>query len=210
MQHCNLLIACDQKYYIDWAKNLLVSIKYYCPSLKLHCHIINPTVNNCLNGVSITTETKEFVNTQSKISYLQSARFIQIANYDLQEKFVTIDADSICTRSFNIADLVSVIETQSVLCHPKKNRWLAGFVSFDNNNFRQDFKQLLFEDPIDSWLPGRDQVVLERLSTKYNYTKLDTSWMAIGKNKNSSVFLTLKGDQKYQDKYLDKFKGHII
>jgi len=209
MQRCNLLISCDQIYYTDWAINLLKSIKYYCPNLHLHCNIINPDYKNEIEGVNYYYEEKDFNNDNSKISYLQSSRFIKVADFDIQEKFVTIDTDTICTKKFDVTELISVIDRTSILKHRKKDRWLAGFVSFTNNNFRKEFRELLFKDPIDSWLPGRDQIVLDQLANKYNYTVLDGDWMSIGKNDNS-VFLTLKGEQKYTDKYLSKFKGFIV
>jgi len=80
MQHYNVLIGCDQNYYENWAIPLLQSIRKHNPWLNLHCHIVNPTKDNVLEGVSVTSETINFVNDESKISYLQSVRFLAVAN----------------------------------------------------------------------------------------------------------------------------------
>jgi len=100
MHPCNILIGCDQSYYDDWAVPLLKSVQRHNPKVLLHCHIVNPTVENSLPNVSITTETREFLNDESKISYLQSARFIAAnSKFRKNEKVIMIDADSICTRT---------------------------------------------------------------------------------------------------------------
>ena len=42
MQHYNVLVGCDQKYYNDWAENLILSIRHFNPWLTCHVHIVNP------------------------------------------------------------------------------------------------------------------------------------------------------------------------
>ena len=79
MQPCNIVVGCDQIYYNDWAVPLLKSIQRHNPWINLHCHIVNPTVENSLDNVSITTETREFINDEVKISYLQCVRFLVVA-----------------------------------------------------------------------------------------------------------------------------------
>ena len=203
MQACNILIGCDQSYYDDWAVPLLKSIHHYNPEVLLHCHIVNPTVENSLANVSITTETREFLNDESKIAYLQSARFIAAnSTFRKNEKVIMIDADSICTRTINDIEFTRLFAQQHILQHPKEARWLAGFVVFHNTGFREQYIKELCSIPVDEWKWGRDQLVLNNLADKCNYKVLHISWMSIGKNKTNSVFLTLKGEQKTTDKYL--------
>lgn len=210
MQHFNILVGVDQNYYDEWAIYLLRSIRRYNPWLNLHCHIVNPLKENKLDGVSITTETRKFVSDESKISYLQSVRFLAVANkFKKNENVFTLDADSICTRKIGHVFTQRLFEKQHILKHHKENRWLAGFVTFLNNGFREELVSELNSIPVDEWRWGRDQTILNKLADDYKYEKLDRLWMAIGKNKFNSAFLTLKGEQKYTDKYLDVYRKYL-
>tara|TARA_B110000977_G_scaffold192600_1_gene266343 strand:- start:759 stop:1394 length:636 start_codon:yes stop_codon:yes gene_type:complete len=206
----NVLIGCDQKYFDEWGIALLNSIKRNAPFLSLHCHIVNPNKENNLESVSITSEQIEFTNDNSKISYLQSARFIAVANkFSQNENVITLDADSICTRTFNKTEFEELFKKQYVLKHHKENRWLAGFVTFNDNGFRQEYAKELNNISVDEWQWGRDQLILNKLKDDFSFTMLPRDWMAIGKNKSNSAFLTLKGEQKTTDKYLKWYNRYI-
>lgn len=210
MQPYNILIGCDQTYYDTWAVPLLLSIQRHNPWIHLHCHVVNPTKENILDSVDITSEQLEFASNESKIAYLQSVRFLAVANkFRKNEKVITLDADSICTREIGRTAIERLFEKQHVLKHHKENRWLAGFVTFLDNGFRQEYAKELNSIPIDKWKWGRDQTVLNKLADEYQFEKLDQLWMAIGKNRNSSAFLTLKGEQKETDKYLNVYRKYL-
>ena len=49
-----------------------------------------------------------------------------------------------------------------------------------------------------------------KLSKKYNFEPVSKHWISIGKNGLKSIFLTLKGDQKYTEKYLSVYKQYLI
>lgn len=210
MQAFNILIGCDQTYYDNWAITLLESIKRHNPWIKLHCHIVNPTVDNKLDGVDITSEQIEFESDEIKISYLQSVRFLVVANkFSKNESVITLDADTICTRKIGKVATQRLFEKQYVLKHHKDDRWLAGFVAFNDNGFRQEFAKELQSEPLNEWRWGRDQTVLNQYAKLYKFEPLDRLWMSIGKNKHNSAFLTLKGEQKITDKYLKIYKGYL-
>lgn len=208
MPRYNVLIGCDQAYYDKWGIELLLSIKRHNPQVSLHCHIINPERENILPDVDITTEERIFVNNNSRIAYLQAARFLIAAEkFSNNELIIILDADSICTRSFD--DLETLFSKQHILKHHKEARWLAGFVTFIDNGFRNEYSSLLKETPVDEWAWGRDQYILNRLANKYNYKSLPIEWMSIGKNRCNSVFLTLKGKQKITNKYLNVYRKYL-
>lgn len=210
MPRYNVLIGCDQNYYNTWAVPLLQSINRHNPWIQLHCHVVNPTKDNTLDGVDITSEHIEFASDESKISYLQSVRFLAVANkFHKNENVITLDADSICTRQIGRTAIERLFEKQHVLKHHKENRWLAGFVTFLDNGFRQEYASELNSIPVEKWKWGRDQTVLNNLADEYKFEKLDPLWMAIGKNRNSSAFLTLKGEQKETDKYLNVYRKYL-
>ena len=210
MPRYNILIGTDQNYYDQWGINLLKSINYYNPWISLHCHIVNSFDTKTLPFVQYTYENVEFKNEQSKIGYLQSARFLAVADKFSKDEFVaTLDADSICTQMFTEEDFSKLFFSNTILKHPKDNRWLAGFVSFNDNNFRCEYANELRSVPVEEWQFGRDQLILNLLSNKYQYSSLDTKWMSIGKNKNNSVFLTLKGEQKITEKYLNWYNKYL-
>jgi hypothetical protein len=209
MPRYNILIGVDQNYYDSWGINLLKSINYHNPWVSLHCHIVNPQDVQELSFVDYTYEYIKFVNEDSKIGYLQAVRFLAVADKFSKDEFVvTLDADTICTRSFSEKEFSKLFEETVVLRHPKSPRWLACLVSFNNSNFRYDYAAKLKSISVEEWKFGRDQDVLATLEEKYRYQQLDKSWMSIGKNKNNSVFLTLKGKQKDTEKYLSWYNSY--
>ena len=210
MPHYNILIGVDQKYYNDWGINLLKSIHYHNPWILLHCHIANPSDVDELPFVDYTYETIEFETEDSRLGYLQAVRFLAVADkFSNNELVITLDADTICTRSFTEQEFSTLFEYTTVLRHPKSPRWLACLVSFNESDFRYNYASELRSEPIEEWQFGRDQTVLKLLAEKYQYQPLDYSWLSIGKNKNNSVFLTLKGEQKETEKYLNLYKKLI-
>lgn len=210
MQAYNILIGCDQTYYDRWTMPLLSSIKRHNPWINLHCHIVNPTKTNYLENVDITSEQIDFVSDESKVSYLQSVRFLAVADkFCKNENVITLDADSICTRDISQAAIQQLFEKQYVLGHHKDNRWLAGFVTFLNNGFRQEYARQLRSVLVDNWEQGRDQNILNALADEYKFEKLNKLWMSIGKNKTDSAFLTLKGEQKETEKYLGVYRNYL-
>ena len=207
MQAYSILVAVDQTYYDDWASTLLKSINFNCPDIKLRCHVVNPKQLKKLSFVEYTTEEISFDNNDSKISYLQSARFLAVSKIPTTECVLTIDADTICCKNFTQEEFVHLFNDQNILVKDKKpDRWLCGLVCFRNDNFRYEYANLLNSEPVSTWLPGRDQQVLATLKDKFNFVPVHRKWMSIGKNGRNSIFLTLKGDQKTSDKYLKIYK----
>jgi len=213
MQHFNILISCDQKYYEDWGYNLLVSLRFHVPWIKLHCHLVNPLhAGMRIEGVDYTTEKRTFINERNRIGYLQCARFLKVAEKFSDKDYVmTLDADTVCTRKFSQQEFKQAAEKITVLRHLKDKRWLAGLVTFGQGNFKQEFASKLLAKPIEEFVPFHDQNVLAELSNSHKYHEQTPKlfWMSIGKNGNQSVFLTLKGKQKEKDKYLNTFKKFV-
>lgn len=213
MPRYNVLISCDQKYYNDWAHLFFLSVYNRNPWLrgKLHCHIINPTKFDPLPYVKYSTEDVKFTSENSKISYLQAARFLTVADRVSPDEFyITLDADTICTRSFNEEEFSLVFEDLNVLKHKKAGHWLAGFVTFSDMVFAKDYASRLRQIPISEWEVGRDQKILAELSNDYNFKELDPTWMSYGKNIHDSIFYTLKGEQKVTEKYLNIYNRYKI
>lgn len=210
MQPYNAIIGCDQAYFDTWGTPLLKSIQQRMPWLLLHCHIVNPTKQNRLDNVNITYEYKQFTTEETKISYLQAVRFLVAAHkFVNNEKVFTLDADTICTKKVDQSAFSAVFKHQYVLQHPKEQRWLAGFVTFKDNEFRQEYAKQLESIPFEEWKWGRDQTILNQMADTFNFKPLPKEWLSIGKNKSGSTFLTLKGEQKYTDKYLDVYTKYV-
>ena len=206
MQACSILVGVDQKYYDDWASTLLKSINFNCSDIKLRCHVVNPKNLKKLPFVEYTTEYREFANEDSKIAYLQAVRFLEVAKLPITESVVTLDADSICCKYFSEDEFKELFKSQFVAYKIKTQRFLAGFIAFGNNNFRQRYAEILNEEQIDDWQWGRDQKVFAKLREEFTFVQLDTKWLSIGKNGLGSKFLTLKGGQKESNKYLAIYK----
>lgn len=211
MPHCNILIGVDQNYYNNWGINLVKSIQYYNSFIQCHVHIVNPDTNfEKIKNVDYTTETKSFVSETNKLGYLQAVRFLKVAEKISDTNlFMTLDADTICTKEFSINDFYSISKDVTVLKHPKENRWLAGCVTFGTGNFANDYRNSLLEFPTSQWEFGHDQKVLPDLHNKYNFKEINGQWMSIGKNGRNSIFLTLKGTQKVKDKYVKIYDSYL-
>lgn len=210
MQVYNLVVGVDQHYFDTWATPLFKSINDHNPNLRLHCHIVNPTKSNTISNVDITKETIKFANDTSKISYLQSVRFlIADSKFSKSEKVVTIDADTICTRSYSQEEIEFLFSKQHILQSYKDNRWLAGLVAFSDNGFRQDYVNEIKSKNIEEWEWGRDQNILAKFSKEYDFVPAPRDWISIGKNGANSVFLTLKGTQKIKSKYLGQWGKYL-
>ena len=209
MQHYSILIGCDINYYNDWGINLLKSINYHNPWISLRCHIVNPVKCKKLSFVNYTEEKINFYNDTQRIAYLQAVRFLAASKVPKHENLITLDADTICTRSFSKEDFKTLFDKQYVMQHPKEPRWLAGLVTFGSNNFRLRYAELLNEKNVNNWEWGRDQQVMPQLAKEFNFVPVDKKWITIGKNKLDSAFLTLKGEQKETDKYLNIYKRYL-
>lgn len=211
MPRYNLLIACDEIYYTKWAISLLKSVHLHAPWLTLHCHLVNAPTVELLDFVNYTHEEITFVSEDQKLGYLQAVRFLAVADkFKNNELVVTLDCDSLCIAQFTKAEFAKLFEKQYVMHHPKAARWLAGFVTFNNNNtFRQHFSDRLRSIPLDQIISGWDQVILEELAKIYNFVKLPTDWISIGKPKKNTKFITLKGSQRESEKYLLIYNRHL-
>ena len=209
MQACSILVGVDQKYYDDWALTLLKSINFNCPNIKLRCHVVNPKNLKKLSFVEYTTEEISFDNEDSKISYLQAVRFLAVSKIPTTEFVLTIDADTICCREFTKEEFINIFDKQNILVKDKKpDRWLCGLICFRNDNFRYEYADLLNSKSVSEWKPGRDQKALLKLKDKFNFVPVHHKWMSVGKNGRSSIFLTLKGEQKSTHKYLEKYNDY--
>jgi hypothetical protein len=210
MHQYNLLIACDKLYYEKWAINFLKSLRLHVPWLSLHCHLVNVEDTTKLDYVDYTHETTEFVNDDQKLGYLQAVRFLAVANkFKNNESVITLDCDSLCVKGFSQQEFETLFEEQYILQHSKDNRWMAGFVTFNDNYFRQGYANHLLSKPIDEWPIGWDQTVMKEIAAEYKFVPVDRKWISIGKHTNNSAFITFKGTQKFKDKFLNIYYNFV-
>lgn len=207
----SILVGCDQAYHDTWTRELFKSIHHRNPWIKLRCNIVNPENLQKLDYVEYFEDFVDFKSDEAKISYLQSSRFIAGSKIPMDENFITLDADTICTRAFLHTDFAQLFNNTYVLRHHKDNRWLAGLVSFGQNGFRHEYAEMLLTETVEEWKWGRDQTILATLAKKYNFTPVSNDWMMYGKtSKQPPTFITLKGEQKITDKYLRVFNQFKI
>jgi hypothetical protein len=208
----NFLIACDQTYYDDWGHELLRSIQWHNPWLKLHCHIVNPqNRKKGLTYVDYTTETKEFTSESNRLGYLQAVRFLAVAEKFNDEDFVmTTDADTICTRPIIKQHYQEVCSQVNILTHQKHGGWLCGLVTYGRGSFKKDYADALKSKPFDKWEVGHDQLILPTLQDKHRFRILDKKWMSIGKHRNSSAFFTLKGNDRNNRNFRAAYESFLI
>lgn len=158
-----------------------------------------------LDDVLYTTEFIDFSDELVRISYLQCSRFLALSKIPLDENVITLDCDTICTRSFTEEKFASLFDGCKVFQHPKKKRWLAGMVVFGNSHLRIELLEAIKSEPLKEWLIGRDQLMLNRLASHFDFQDVGEEWISIGKNKKNSAFITLKGEQKTSKKYLHHY-----
>lgn len=199
----NILLACDNSYYKTWTINCIRSIQYYVPWIKISVVIVNPEKDlQKIDNVDYYLETSEF----NTVPYYQAIRFLKCCEiFPHSELVMSIDCDTVLTRSFTPEEFESITETVHVQRHQKDKRWMAGLVTYGKDNkFRNRLKEELLSVPIENWIYGRDQDVLEKLSSEFHYKKLMVGeWMSFGRGRGT--FLTLKGEQKNSPGYLDNY-----
>ncbi len=202
----NIFIACDGNYYDQWGLNCLKTIQFHAPWVKLTAHVVNPNSKNELDGVTYHYEDRSFSNDQSKIGYYQAVRFLKCYEYFPNNELVmTIDSDTVLMKPFTEKEFKDVCNEISVQRHQKDIRWMAGLVTYGrDNSFRKKLQQELLSRPIDEWTYGWDQDVLDILSQEFQFKKLMVGeWMSFGRGRG--IFLTLKGDQKTSEGYLNNY-----
>jgi hypothetical protein len=206
----NLLIACDSSYYSTWAINCINSVKKFTPWLDITVIVVNPNNLKEISNVRYVYDYIDFTNEDSKVAYYQAVRFTKCADlFPNNELVMSIDCDTILTKSFTQNEFLNVCKSIHVQRHQKADRWMAGLVTYGStNDFRLEFKNQLLSKPVETWEYGWDQKILNMLSTKYNYTRLEVgNWMSFGKG--NGTFLTLKGDQKTSPKHLNSYKTKL-
>lgn len=200
----NILLACDVNYYNKWGIVCIKSIQHFNPWLTITAVIINDT-----NIEKIPNVKYVFDNGPNTVPYLQAVRFLKCYEIFQENPYVmSIDCDTLCTKSFSVESFVDLTKNVSILKHHKENRWLAGLVTYGDFNFRKRFKEKLLELPLDQWEYGWDQTVLNQLDGEFKFKEvLSSEWMSFGKGNGN--FLTLKGDQKTTLKYLKNYNKII-
>ena len=205
----NILLACDLEYYNTWAINCAKSIQKFTPWINIHIVIVNPgKTYEKIPEVKYYEDHIEFPNDSCKIPYYQAVRFLKCADIFTNDELVmSIDCDTLCTRSFTKNEFHTIVSSIHVQRHQKNVRWMAGLVTYGNDStFRNEFKEKLMSIPIENWQYGWDQDILNMLDNQYHYNRLNVGeWMSFGRG--GGTFLTLKGDQKIAEGYLEIYKG---
>jgi hypothetical protein len=202
----NILLACDGEYYNKWAINCIKSIKFYVPWVVISTYIVNPINVIEIPEVRYFYEDKNFESEASKIAYYQAVRFLKCHEiFANNELVMSIDCDTLLQTAFSQKDFLRICQDTHVQRHQKDIRWMAGLVTYGTDSlFKSRLKEELLKIPIEMWRPGRDQDVLKILSEEFNFRPLYVGdWMSFGQG--SGKFITLKGDQKIADGYLNVY-----
>lgn len=202
----NILFSCDKNYYETWAINLIKSINFYNPWISITCIIVGKDQIDKIKNVNYVRDEIDLSKIKNPVAYFQAVRFLKCAEiFANKELVMSIDCDTLCTRKFDKEHFIKTCKDVSVQGHHKKDRWMAGLVTYgDDNIFRQRFREKLLEIPVQDWPWGYDQSVLNYLSREFIYSKLAVGdWMSFGRGK--ATFLTLKGDQKISPGYLETY-----
>jgi len=205
----NILLACDSVYYDTWAINCIRSIQKFTPWVNVHIVIVNPKNSyHKISGVNYYEDVIDFPNESCKVAYYQAVRFLKCAElFPNNELVMTIDCDTLCTREFTKNELHTILSSIHVQRHQKDIRWMAGLVTYGNDSkFRNEFREQLLKLPLEKWPYGWDQDILNSLHSTYNYKTLKVGeWMSFGRG--NGTFLTLKGDQKISEGYLNTYQS---
>lgn len=202
----NILLSADYIYYKHWAKNCIKSLQYYNPDIAITMVIAGKNKVDEIPNVRYYYDDVDISLLENPIAYYQSLRFLKV--FDLfpnGELVMSIDCDTLCTEKFSTDRYRYITETIHVQHHHKKGRWMAGLVTYGNNNeFRKKYKEELLRFPMKNWKIGHDQKTLNRLAAEFKFGKLEVGdWMSFGRGKGT--FLTLKGDQKISPGYLETY-----
>lgn len=207
----HLMIASDKEYYNKWGITFLKTLNHHVPWLTLHCHLVNACDAITLPYVNYTHEETTFVNDEQKLGYLQAVRFLAVANkFTNNESVIVLDCDCLCVKPFTKEKFSELFDHQYVLRYNKKDRrWMAGFVTFKDNAFRQAYANELMKKPFNEWPVGWDQEVMKLICEKYNFVELSDEWMSLMKYNGKSYFFTGKGNKKFKENYLSKYNFFV-
>ena len=204
-------MACDLQYYMQWTIGCIKSIQQYVPWLNVHVVIVNPPDSYVkINNVKYYNDYVNFDNETCQVAYYQAVRFIKCAElFPNNELVMSIDCDTVLQKSFTQEEFVATCSTIHVQRHQKADRWMAGLVTYGSDNqFRNRLRSDLLSKSISDWTYGWDQRILNILSNEFDYKKLEIdNWMSFGKGAGN--FLTLKGSQKINEKYLTNYNNII-
>jgi hypothetical protein len=206
----NILFSCDENYYNIWGINLIKSINFYNPWIKITCIFVGNDNIDKIDKVDYVFDDINLLELKDPIAYFQAVRFLKCSEiFSNNELVMSIDCDTLCTEKFNEKEFIDVCNNIYVQRHQKDKRWMAGLVTYGaDNNFRNRFKEKLLEIPIENWPWGHDQTVLNKLSEEFDYNKLFVGdWMSFGRGRGT--FLTLKGDQKTSPGYLNNYNESL-
>jgi hypothetical protein len=206
----NILLGCDESYYNKWAINCIKSIQKHVPWIDIHVVVVNGENVRKLPNVNYYYESFVFSNDNVKVAYCQALRFVKCSEvFSKNELVMSIDCDTVLTQPFEKEDFERITKTIHVQRHQKDIRWMAGLVTYgQENTFRTKFRNELLSLPVEKWAYGHDQNVLNLLEKEFNYKKLYVGdWMSFGRGKGK--FLTLKGDQKTSQGYLDNYHQYV-
>lgn len=212
MSKFNLFIACDQLYYDKWAVTFLKTVRYHAPWLSLHCHLVNTINPKLLDFVDYTFETTTFINDEQKLGYLQAVRFLAVSNkFTNNESVIVLDCDGLCVKSFSEDQFKRLFEQQYVLKYKVDGRWMAGFVTFKDNTFRQAYAAELLKKPITDWVRGWDQDVMKIMCEEYKFVALPDEWLIVGKRPGyaDSFFFMGKGSHKIRVRFLELYREFV-
>lgn len=199
----NIFIACDSEYHEQWARELIRTVQFFNPTVRIVVLVINPHDIQEIPNVVYHYREQQLTD-NNRVAYYQAARFLWAHEiFEEHDLVLCLDADTICTRAFTRSQFWRLTRQPHMLWHDKSERWLAGLVTFGRDPaFLRDLQQRLLEVPIEQWQPGHDQNVLRSMVEHWNIQPCSSigHWISIGKG--SGTFLTLKGEQKQDENRL--------
>jgi hypothetical protein len=206
----NILVACDPVYHDEWAANLITSLQAHNNWLSITVVVSGGAVDP-VPGARYHYVKAPRLHDDNRAAYYQALRFLVASElFDDDQLVMSLDIDTVCTRSFTPEEFESIAAHPHMLWHDKQQNWLAGAVTFgSNSDFKKVLRQRLLDTPIDQWIYGHDQMVLRQLAPEFDIRPISNigEWVAIGKG--TGVFLTLKGRQKNKDNMLQIYDSQV-
>ena len=193
--------AADNVYFDMYGKGLALSLLDRAPWSKIHVHFYNQTTEQkewCeRKNISYSNDIIDRNNPEFK-TLCACIRFIRIPEiFDQSARIIAFDCDVIAKNIIPIEKFIEDTEISKVTLR-KGNRSLASAITFGNDSFRNDFRDLLLKNfKIDNIYWFLDQNVLDDMIQEEKVATMESNndWAGL-KMLDTQMIWTAKGDKK--------------
>jgi hypothetical protein len=215
------MIACDSRYFTQWAKTLVMSIRTHAAWAHVHFHLFDPTEQDLAwakkADCTVTTETipADHLGTdEERVLYLAAARYMRVREiYTDNTVLINQDADSIMVRDLTKDEFLRSLERSWVPTAAKREQLSLcsafGVGADDTRHTICDRYSSVYGTA--DWIFAYDQRVMDQMLAAGEITAMDLRYTDYKFGEDSYIW-TGKGNRVYKKKFTQqqaKYLPHV-